>query len=82
MKVVVFDLDETLGYFSQFGQLWNELIPNKDIDFNELFDLYPEFLRPNIWEILQFLNEKKKKKLVIKFCYIQITKVQKHGRFI
>ena len=82
MKVVVFDLDETLGYFSQFGQLWNELIPNKDIDFNELFDLYPEFLRPNILEILQFLNEKKKKKLVIKFCYIQITKVQKHGRFI
>ena len=24
-KVVVFDLDETLGYFQEFGILWNSL---------------------------------------------------------
>ena len=63
MKIIVFDLDETLGFFSQFGTFWellkkqNPALTNKD--FSELLDLYPEYLRPNIISILNFLKHKK-----------------------
>lgn len=69
MKIVVFDLDETLGYFSQYGIFWDSLAnylkkKNKaDLtqdDFDEILDLYPEFLRPNIINILSYLKNKKK----------------------
>jgi hypothetical protein len=63
MKIIVFDLDETLGFFSQFGTFWellqrqNPILTHKD--FSELLDLYPEYLRPNIISILNFLKHKK-----------------------
>ena len=64
MKIVVFDLDETLGYFTQFGIFWDSLIkylkddkPDK-ADFCQMLDLYPEFLRPNIVNILNYLKNK------------------------
>jgi len=65
-KVVVFDLDETLGYFGELGRFCNVLDdyyknPNKSYSiFNELMDLYPEFTRPNIMNILKYLLQKKK----------------------
>jgi hypothetical protein len=68
MKIVVFDLDETLGYFTEYGIFWDSLtyyIKNNNKpsltqnDFNEILDLYPEFLRPNIINILKYLKEKK-----------------------
>ena len=68
MKIVVFDLDETLGYFTQFGIFWDCLnnyvkrIYNYNLtqhDFNHILDLYPEFLRPNIINILNYLKNKK-----------------------
>ena len=69
-KIVVFDLDETLGYFVEFGMFFdalkNYLNTTKikhhldQSDFNEILDLYPEFLRPNIVDILKFLKNKKK----------------------
>lgn len=65
-KVVVFDLDETLGYFGQLGRFCNLLDeyyknPNKAYSiFNGLMDLYPEFTRPNIIDILKHLLQKKK----------------------
>ena len=71
LKIVVFDLDETLGYFMQFGMFWDAL--KSYIDYSkiniqvnqELFDnilnLYPEFLRPNIIGILNYLKLKKDK---------------------
>jgi hypothetical protein len=68
----VFDLDETLGYFMELGMFWDALnayIKYKDINqsidqnlFNSILDLYPEFLRPNIIEILNYLKKKKEKK--------------------
>ena len=70
MKIVVFDLDETLGYFTQYGIFWDSLknylkLKNKSefINqkvFNLILDLYPEFLRPNILNILTYLKNKKK----------------------
>jgi len=71
-KIVVFDLDETLGYYTEFGMFWDALnsyiqINKESIDqpksdqhfFNKVLDLYPEFHRPNILNILHFLKEKK-----------------------
>jgi hypothetical protein len=64
IKAIVFDLDETIGQFSNLQQLNNafEVIlrrPMKQEEFNELLDLYPEFLRPGILTILEFLVHKK-----------------------
>ena len=68
MKIVVFDLDETLGYFTEFGIFWDSLkdyLKDKNYlslsqsDFNDILDLYPEFLRPNIINILNYLKNKK-----------------------
>ncbi len=70
-KIVVFDLDETLGYFMELGMFWDALkayIKHKQIKyptdqklFNKILDLYPEFLRPNIINILNYLKKKKEK---------------------
>ena len=68
MKIVVFDLDETLGYFTEFGIFWDSLInyskvkniePLTQLNFDNILDLYPEFLRPNIINILNYLKNKK-----------------------
>jgi hypothetical protein len=64
-KAIVFDLDETIGQFSNLQQLNNafEVILRRSLkqeEFNELIDLYPEFLRPGILTILEFLAHKKK----------------------
>jgi hypothetical protein len=67
-KIVVFDLDETLGYFQEYGILWNSLtkyLSDENIIlsqtiFNNILDLYPEFIRPDILPILNYLKTKKK----------------------
>jgi len=62
--VIAFDLDETLGCFTDLEILWQEITNIKKVDnkiFNELLDLYPEFLRYGILQILDFLYQKKKK---------------------
>lgn len=65
-KVFIFDIDETIGSFSDFIPLWNmikiKMKKNKNIEphiFNELMDLYPEFLRKDILTIMKFLNTQK-----------------------
>ena len=53
-NVVVFDLDETLGHFSQLSLIWklmtgSSLIPDsRKHQFYELLDLFPEYSRPGI----------------------------------
>jgi hypothetical protein len=65
-KVVVFDLDETLGSFGQFGSFCMLLDDYYNNDnkaysmFNELLDLYPEYPRPYILNVLRYLLQKKK----------------------
>jgi hypothetical protein len=70
MKIVVFDLDETLGYFTEYGIFWDCLsryikIQKKNdltqLEFNNILDIYPEFVRPNIINILKYLKTQKKK---------------------
>lgn len=70
-RVVVFDLDETLGHFHLIRLIWestHEFIEYNSIpymmnqnDFNELFDVFPKMLRPEIISILQFLKTEKDK---------------------
>jgi len=62
-KVIAFDLDETLGCFTDLEILWTSLqhFTKKYVpaNFNDLLDLYPEFLRYGIMHILEFLSNKK-----------------------
>ena len=65
-KYIVFDVDETLGYFSQLGSFIDALsFYNKDFSgsvfeiFNEILDLFPEFVRPKMIETLKYIHEKK-----------------------
>ena len=63
-KIVVFDLDETLGNFSELGIFWDSLEHYygkklSDNDFFELIDMFPDFLRPNIINILRYLINKR-----------------------
>jgi hypothetical protein len=69
-KVVVFDLDETIGSFADLEILWSALcelhaFEQTQDSFNKLLDLYPEFLRYGILNILDFLHYKKTRG----FCY-------------
>jgi hypothetical protein len=63
-KIVVFDMDETLGCFTELGLFWSALqqclgqkLPNEH--FFNIVDIFPEFIRPGIFDILQYLREKK-----------------------
>lgn len=63
-KMIVFDLDETLGCFTQFGMFWDTIsaIFNKSFSqniFNQILNLYPTLFRPNIFSILRYLKKKK-----------------------
>jgi hypothetical protein len=63
-KVVVFDLDETLGSFADLYIIWcgiKHALPSCST-FNELCDIFPEFLRYGILTILEYLYDKKNKK--------------------
>ena len=54
-KIVVFDVDETLGYFSKLGKIW-KMIESKNQNqdtFDNLLDLFPEFVRPHMLTILK-----------------------------
>ena len=64
-KAIVFDLDETIGQFSNLHEITNACEdvlqrPLKQMEFCELLNLYPEFLRPGILTILEFLDYKKR----------------------
>lgn len=63
-KVLVFDLDETIGSFTELNILFNTLqyILQGDniLSIHNLLDLYPEFFRNDIFQILQYVYKKKK----------------------
>lgn len=60
-KVIIFDLDETLGYFTEMSVFWNIItkINKHRIDFFDLLDLFPEIFRPGIMDILKYIKYKK-----------------------
>ena len=68
--IIVFDMDETLGYFSDIGTLYFFLKEHtliKDIsDFFKLLDQFPELFNVNILQILKYIKQKKEGKKVNK----------------
>tara|TARA_B100000902_G_scaffold399237_2_gene469195 strand:+ start:7693 stop:8481 length:789 start_codon:yes stop_codon:yes gene_type:complete len=62
---IVFDMDETLGSFSQLYKFWNltklflknDDLPNKY--FFNIIDLFPDFLRPQLLRLLKNIKNKK-----------------------
>jgi hypothetical protein len=71
MRIAVFDMDETLGSFSDLSEFIYTLArilksihsnPDKVIrdNFNAIVDLYPEVLRPKIMDTMQFLVKMKR----------------------
>jgi hypothetical protein len=71
MRIAVFDMDETLGTFSDLSEFIYTLArilkpihsnPDNVIrdNFNAIVDLYPEVLRPKIMDTIQFLVKMKR----------------------
>jgi hypothetical protein len=79
-KAVVFDLDETVGSFSDLYDIWTNIYSidiEKTVDelslvqkqvFFHLLDLFPEFLRPGIIPIFQSIVERIQKDQCHKIC--------------
>ena len=63
-KHFVFDLDETIGSFRELHMLCHEPLLDRLV---ELLRLFPEFLRPGIVPILQFLYQNKQQQRFGKF---------------
>lgn len=65
-KIVVFDLDETLGSFVELGMFWdaiNRILGHqKKEHFFEVIDLFDEFLRPKILKILKYIIDRRRDK--------------------
>ena len=69
--VIVFDLDQTMGYFTQIGILIDsiETILNRKMKLNEifeLFDLFPQIFRKGMMKTFTYLKTKKQNNKKIK----------------
>lgn len=67
----VFDLDKTIGYFTQLAifiegieEYFNKKLTKKELF--KLFDLYPDAFRPDIFKIFKYLKKLKQKKKGVK----------------
>ena len=63
-RVVVLDMDETLGHFTELGSFTDALEEwlNKSLSrevFYDIVDIFSYYLRPGIFHILRYLKEKK-----------------------
>ena len=59
-KAIAFDLDETIGSFSDLYSIWSrfeEEMRTQDV-FNKIMRLYPEFLRVGIIGVLSYIRRK------------------------
>ena len=68
LPCIVFDLDETLGFFAQISRIWLTLnsLNNNQLshqDFYDLCDLFPKIMRPGIFPLLNYLNQLKGKSI-------------------
>lgn len=70
-KIIIFDLDDTIGHFEQLAIFIYGLqsIIDKKLDvhyIHKLLDLWGRFLRPGIFDILELIKKKKKRDSSIK----------------
>lgn len=59
-NAIAFDLDETIGSFSDFHSIWARLDAKMKTQhiFNDIMDLYPEFMRVGILSIFRYIRTK------------------------
>ena len=60
IKHIIFDLDETIGYFSQFIFIINIIQSYMPIDYNIQFNNFISFFRPGIFDVFKELIYKKR----------------------
>ena len=58
-KYIIFDLDETIGHFTQLGIFWDaiQVVLNKKLNqsyINKLCNLYSKFFRRGMFSIFKF----------------------------
>ena len=68
-KLVVFDMDETLGYFSQLYVIWTSLVKLSNsklsvFDFYRLSDIYIFYYHPTVFKTLKFLKDNNIKTII------------------
>ena len=83
-KVIVFDLDDTIGHFEQVSMFLNglQMIVDKNISdkyLYKLLDLWPQILRPVFLTHLKRLVKLKKETNALRLLFIQIIWVQGRG---
>ena len=65
-RIVVFDLDETLGHFEDLSIFWdliNQVVGrHTERDFFDILDLNKNLIRPGILKVLNYVKEKRKNK--------------------
>ena len=72
--VFVFDLDKTIGYFTQVA-IFLEGVEDyigrklKKNEMYKIFDLFPEIFRPDMIAIFKYLKELKRKKSILDVSY-------------
>ena len=59
-KHIIFDLDETIGYFKQFIFILNIVESYHPIDYSIFFKLFEDYFRPTIFNIFEMISSKKK----------------------
>jgi hypothetical protein len=89
MKSIVFDIDETLGSFTQLYILWKIInkyfkkyniytnFINTQILFNLLLDNFPLYLRPNILNVFEYILHEKNKNNINKVLIFTNNQVSK-----
>ena len=63
-KNVVFDFDETIGYFEQIIEMIKHTKKTSKLEVFELFTLFPLVFRTNIFDIFHFIVRLKKEKKI------------------
>ena len=76
--IIVFDLDETIGYFQQLSVFIYALedVLKKKVNQNELLqllDLYQEYFRPGIFKIFKYILKHKQSKNIKVLIYTNNT---------
>jgi hypothetical protein len=63
-KIIVFDLDETIGDFSQIIHIMNVKQKNTKKEVHELFDLFPCVFRTNLFEVFHYIARLKRERRI------------------
>lgn len=79
-KTIAFDFDETIGHFKHLKMIYQCFNSLSQHELNALLDIFPEFFRPGIMAIMEFLAKKKKSGYVCKLCIY--TNNQSNGDWV